>query len=93
MKLTENPNYKNFIIWLLVISTIQFLLFYFLIPEFSLFPAGLMKVGIVITLFYQFDKYILKGIDTLEELQKGNIAYSLFLLAIAILISSAIFSI
>ncbi len=58
--------------------------------ELSSFSIGLAKGTLGIFLFWIFDKYAVKEIDTITELRKGNIAYAIFLLGIAIIIAAAI---
>lgn len=53
--------------------------------QFSGFAVGLAKAVMVVILFIAFDKFVLKGINTLSELKQGNVAYAVFLLAIALL--------
>lgn len=60
--------------------------------EISLFSIALLKAAIGILLFIILDKVGLKEIDTIDELKKGNIAYALFLLSLALLISASIIS-
>lgn len=58
--------------------------------EFSSFAVGLAKGVLGVYLFWIVDKYAIKEIDTIKELKKGNIAYAIFLLGIALIIASAI---
>jgi uncharacterized membrane protein len=62
------------------------------IPEYSAFAGGLVNVAIAIFVFYTVDEVLFKKIDTYTELKNGNIAYAIFLLALAILISASIIS-
>jgi len=63
--------------------------FNFLI-EISSFAVGLGKAALGVFLFWIFDKYAMKEIDTVEQLKNGNIAYAIFLLSLAVLVSAAI---
>ena len=58
--------------------------------EFSSFSVGLAKGVLGIFMFWIFDKYAVREIDTVEELKKGNVAYGLFTLGFAIIIAAAI---
>jgi len=58
--------------------------------EFSSFSVGIAKAIIGIFLFWIFDKYAVKELDTIEEIKKGNISYAIFLLAFAVIIAAAI---
>jgi hypothetical protein len=58
--------------------------------EFSSFSVGLAKGVLGIFLYWIIDKYAVKEIDTIAELKKGNIAYGLFTLGIAIIVAAAI---
>lgn len=60
--------------------------------ELSSFSVGLAKGVLGIFMFWIFDKYAVKEIDTINELKERNIAYALFLLGIAIIIAAAILS-
>lgn len=56
-----------------------------LAPAFGQFGESFIYLATFIAAFAFFDKYALKKIDTESELAKGNIAYAIFLLAIAVL--------
>ncbi|MEW6507186.1 MAG: hypothetical protein AB1432_05515 [Bacteroidota bacterium] len=58
--------------------------------ELSSFSVGLAKGALGVFLFWVFDKYAVKEIDTITELKERNIAYAIFLLGIAIIIAAAI---
>lgn len=59
------------------------------LPELTAFPAILGNVGTSLFIFYIYDKFVLKNIDTNEILQKGN-NFGLYILAIAIIIAASI---
>ena len=78
---------KGFLI-LTIIATILAVGFTFnYAVQFSAFAAGLAKSVLAIALFVAFDKFVMKKVDTVGELKKGNVAYALFLVAIALLFS------
>ena len=56
----------------------------------SSFAVALTKAVISLILLWLFDRYGMKQIDTVEELKKGNIAYAIFMLALAVIIAAAI---
>jgi hypothetical protein len=56
----------------------------------SSFAVALTKAIISLILFWLFDKYGMKQIDTVEELKKGNASYAIFMLALAVIIAAAI---
>ena len=58
--------------------------------EFSAFAVALAKVFIGMFLFYLFDVWALKDIDTIQELKNGNIAVSIFFLGYAILVAACV---
>jgi hypothetical protein len=64
---------------ILLIALLQFA------PGFADFGETMIYTGFVIGAFAIVDKYLMKSIDTITELLKGNVAYALFLNAIAIL--------
>lgn len=74
--------------WILIIGIIIFAGFQLLLPELADFPAGIVKIGIGIIIYWLFDKYLLKEIDTIEELKKGNTAYALFIFALCYLLAT-----
>ena len=57
---------------------------------FSAFAAALLKVAIILLLFEALDRYLLEGINTIEELEEGNLAVAAALLALALLLAPAI---
>lgn len=70
--------------WIMIVGIIVFAGFQLLLPEFADFPADLVKMAIGIIIFTLIDKFILKDIDTIEELKKGNIAYAMVISAFII---------
>jgi hypothetical protein len=58
--------------------------------EISAFAAGIAKGVLGIFIFWIFDRYAMREIDTVEELKKGNVAYALFMLSLAVVIAAAI---
>lgn len=60
--------------------------------EYSSFTAALVKGGFGLAVFFLFDKYVLKEVDTIEELKKGNLAYSHFLCGIIAIVIAGIFA-
>ena len=76
---------KSFIIsFLAVFLSINY------IPELSSFALLIFLAGMAIWFLFKIDEYFLPNIDLLEELKKGNIAYALALLGVAIIIAAAI---
>jgi len=57
---------------------------------FSAFAASLLKVAIILLLFEGLDRYFLEGIDTTSELEEGNVAIAVTLLALALLLAPAV---
>lgn len=53
-------------------------------PGFAQTGEAILLTGIFIGIYAAFDKYVMKDIDTVAELKKGNIAYAIALAAIAI---------
>jgi hypothetical protein len=56
----------------------------------SSFAVAVTKAIISLILFWLFDRYGMKQINTVEELKKGNTAYAIFMLALAVIIAAAI---
>lgn len=57
--------------------------------KFSDYFIVLLFTLIFFSVFDWFDTYVMKEIDTVKELKKGNIAYALFLVAVALLVLAA----
>jgi len=58
----------------------------------SAYPAIVGNIGFGIGLWWLIDKFALKNIDTINEIKKGNIAFGLLLLALAIIIAASIYA-
>lgn len=84
---------KKFTTWLLVIAVLLFALIFAFVPEYSSFAASLLKGAIGIAVFFLFDKYVLKEVDSIEELKRNNIAYAIFLATVGGIIIAAIVSV
>lgn len=67
-----------------------FIGFSYYLPDYTRFPASLINAWFIILFFWFFDLVVMKDIDTIEELKKGNTAYAIFLLSLAILFHAAI---
>jgi len=78
---------KVFTLFLMLFAIVATAITFNFAVEYSAFAAGLLKASLVVSLFVLFDKFVLKGINTIDELKKGNIAYAILLLAIALLFS------
>lgn len=75
--------------WQVVVAVVIGLIGLILLLVFSsgfahLFEA-LIVWGLFLALFGAVDKWLLKKIDTIEEIKKGNVAYALLLVAFALL--------
>lgn len=57
---------------------------------YSGFAAAFAKAVIGILLFYAFDHFVMKDVDTLNQLMKGNTAYAIFLLSYALILAACI---
>lgn len=76
-------------ILILVVATILAVGFTFnYAVEFSGFAAGMAKSVLAIALFVAFDKFVLKQIDTIQEIKSNNVAYGLLLLAVALIFAA-----
>jgi hypothetical protein len=56
----------------------------------SSLAAIIANLGFGIGVLWAFDKFLLKDIDTLDEIKKGNIAFSILYLSWCIIISASI---
>jgi len=69
-----------------IVVAVLILVYY---KEFSTFGVMMLMVDGAVLQLYLFDKYLLGDYDTIEELQKGNVAVGLALLAYAVVVGSA----
>jgi hypothetical protein len=76
---------KKFTISLGLLGLILLVLLLVFFPAFGTFGESLLFLSIFLAVFYLFDRYVMKEINTIEELKSGNVAYAIFLVAIAIL--------
>jgi hypothetical protein len=59
-------------------------------PMLSGFAAGLLKAALAVGVFWSFDRFVLRELDTVAELKAGNVAYGLMLVALAILLAATV---
>lgn len=79
---------KNKIIYLVawVIAGIALLIgLYQIFPAFAGFGEAMAYWSMAVAAFISYDIVVLKEIDTIEELKKGNVAYAISLVAVALL--------
>jgi len=76
-----------------LVSAALFVLTYLYAQEFSSFTAGIFRVTIVILLLVSVDIFVLKDIDTIDEIKKNNTAFGLLLLALAVIIHAGFASV
>jgi hypothetical protein len=60
--------------------------------ELSGFAAAFGKAVIGISLFFATDQWLLRDIETINELKKGNTAYAIFILSYALILAACIAS-
>jgi len=60
-----------------------------LAPAFAVWGETLAVVAAFVAVFIAFDKYVMKDIDTVKELREGNLAYAVFMVAVALLVLAA----
>lgn len=89
-KVTNYFSLGKSIIYFILIGIIGLIFSSMIIPMLSAFPAILGNVGFGLLVIYIIDKYVFKDIDTIEEIKKGNIAYSIIILAFALIIMASI---
>lgn len=83
---------KNMIKYIAVIGVVGAIVLVGLLllaPAFAVWGEALAVVAVFIAVFVAFDKYVMKEMDTIKELQNGNLAYAVFMLAIALLVLAA----
>ena len=57
---------------------------------FSAFAAAGAKAALALLVFWVTDTYLVTEIDTIKEIQNGNIAYGLLLVALALIVAGTI---
>lgn len=60
-----------------------------LAPAFAVWGEALATVAAFVGVFVAFDKYVMKDIDTVKELRERNLAYAVFMVAVALLVLAA----
>jgi len=73
-----------------VIGFIGVIYFSTTFPIITAYFGIIGNVGLGIGVWYIIDRYVLRNVNTIEEIEKGNIAYSILALSIMILIAAAI---
>ena len=74
----------RFTIVLEMLGVCAFAILYSTLEAFAIFGESIVYTATFIFIFFLFDNYVLKDIDTIEELKKRNVAYAIFLCAIAL---------
>lgn len=59
--------------------------FFLYLPQWGMLAESVLMVGVLGFLFFLFDAWVMKSVATEEELKKGNVAYAIFMLAVAVL--------
>ncbi|HOK13300.1 MAG TPA: hypothetical protein PK007_00070 [Candidatus Kapabacteria bacterium] len=83
---------KNAIKYILTIGVAGLLVLVGLLllaPAFAAWGEALAVVAAFVSVFVAFDRYVMKDIDTVKELREGNLAYAVFLVAVALLVLAA----
>lgn len=83
---------KNIIKYIAVIGVVGAIVlvgFLLLAPAFAVWGEALAVVAAFVAVFIAFDKYVMKDIDTVKELREGNLAYAVFMVAVALLVLAA----
>ena len=58
--------------------------------QYSAFAAAFAKTTLAVVVFWVVDTYLLPDINTTDEIRNGNIAYGLFMLALAVVVAATI---
>jgi len=77
-------NLTKYLSWTVVIGILVFAVLWFTLPAFAMLGESIVYLGLFLTAFVLFDRYVMIEIDTIKQLEEGNVAYALFLLAIAV---------
>lgn len=77
-------NLNKYAIIIGIIGLAMFIALMIYAPGFAMFGEALIVVAAFIIIFWLFDKYVLKEIDTIDYLKQGD-NYGLALLALALI--------
>lgn len=83
---------KNIIKYIAVIGVVGAIVLVGLLllaPAFAVWGEAMAVVAAFVAVFIAFDKYVMKDIDTVKELREGNLAYAVFMVAVALLVLAA----
>jgi hypothetical protein len=89
IEFVKSTHGKMMIVVSIIAAFTIYLTFNFFI-NLSSFAVAITKAIISLVLLWLFDNYGMKQLNTIEELRKGNIAYAIFMLALAVIIAAAI---
>lgn len=89
MKINIQSHHK-FFFWIILIGAVALVGLSMYAVAFSTLGFAFAKAAIGLILFWLFDRYVMKEIDTFTQLKRGNVAYALFLVAIAIVLAATI---
>lgn len=92
MKLIEQLKTPGFFIAAALLAVLVIWFTFTVAIEFSGFAAAFGKAVIGMFAWYAFDKVVLREIDTITEIKKGNIAHALFILSYAVILAACIAS-
>jgi uncharacterized membrane protein YjfL (UPF0719 family) len=77
----------------LILAVVAGLIFWLVSTNLTAYSSYGNAILLVVAsgfLFYAFDKWVLHGFDTMEEIKKGNMAVAVFILAYSIITGCAI---
>ncbi len=83
---------KNIIKYIAVIGVVGAIVLVGLLllaPAFAVWGEAMAVVAVFVGVFVAFDRYVMKEIDTVKELREGNLAYAVFMVAVALLVLAA----
>lgn len=83
---------KNIIKYIAVIGVVGAIVLVGLLllaPAFAVWGEAMAVVAAFVGVFVAFDRYVMKEIDTVKELRERNLAYAVFMVAVALLVLAA----
>ncbi|HYW95026.1 MAG TPA: DUF350 domain-containing protein [Bacteroidales bacterium] len=83
-------SHHKFFFWIILVGAAALIGLSIYAVAFSTLGFAFAKAVIGLVLFWLFDRYVMKEVDTFTELKKGNVAYALFLVAIALVLAATI---
>jgi len=87
-----SKKYVKILLIYFVLAVAAIIVTFTFFEELSSIAAVFVFTTIGLGIIFLFDTVVLKSLDTIEEIKKGNLAYAIFFLGICVIIAAAIIS-